>query len=44
MIDAEFGYYGPVCFDIGTAIGNLLLNYCSLPGLLALREAAAGRE
>lgn len=43
VIDAEFGYYGPVGFDIGTAIGNLLLNYCGLPGLLALREAAAGR-
>ncbi len=44
VIDAEFGYYGPIGFDIGTAIGNLLLNYCGLPGLLALREAAAGRE
>lgn len=44
VIDAEFGYYGPVGFDIGTTIGNLLLNYCGLPGLLPLREAAAGRE
>ncbi|NDL63627.1 S-methyl-5-thioribose kinase [Acerihabitans arboris] len=44
VIDAEFGYYGPVGFDIGTAMGNLLLNYCGLPGLLALREAAAARE
>jgi len=44
VIDAEFGYYGPMGFDIGTAIGNLLLNYCGLPGLLALRDAAAGRE
>lgn len=43
-IDAEFGYYGPVGFDIGTAIGNLLLNYCGAPGQLALREAAAARE
>ena len=25
-IDAEFGYFGPIGFDIGTAIGNLLLN------------------
>jgi 5-methylthioribose kinase len=31
-IDAEFGYFGPIGFDIGTAIGNLLLNYCGLPG------------
>ncbi|WP_297196446.1 S-methyl-5-thioribose kinase [uncultured Pluralibacter sp.] len=43
-IDAEFGYYGPVGFDIGTAIGNLLLNYCGAPGQLGLREAAAARE
>ncbi|MEH2922673.1 S-methyl-5-thioribose kinase [Samsonia erythrinae] len=43
-IDAEFGFYGPMGFDVGTAIGNLLLNYCGLAGLLAPREAAAGRE
>ncbi|MBT9184097.1 S-methyl-5-thioribose kinase [Pectobacterium punjabense] len=43
-IDAEFGFYGPMGFDVGTAVGNLLLNYCGLPGLLAPREAAAGRE
>ncbi|KHT38398.1 S-methyl-5-thioribose kinase [Pectobacterium brasiliense] len=43
-IDAEFGFYGPIGFDVGTVIGNLLLNYCGLPGLLAPREAAAGRE
>ncbi|MFJ5319294.1 S-methyl-5-thioribose kinase [Pectobacterium versatile] len=43
-IDAEFGFYGPIGFDAGTAIGNLLLNYCGLPGLLAPREAAARRE
>lgn len=43
-IDAEFGFYGPIGFDIGTALGNLLLNYCGLPGLLGPREAAAARE
>ncbi|QTF07349.1 S-methyl-5-thioribose kinase [Brenneria izadpanahii] len=43
-IDAEFGFYGPIGFDVGTALGNLLLNYCGLPGLLAPREAAAARE
>ena len=43
-IDAEFGYYGPVGFDIGTAVGNLLLNYCGAPGHLGLRDAAAARE
>lgn len=43
-IDAEFGFYGPMGFDLGTAMGNLLLNYCGLPGLVATREAADGRE
>ncbi|MDU1573092.1 MAG: S-methyl-5-thioribose kinase [Pantoea sp.] len=43
-IDAEFGYFGPIGFDVGTALGNLLINYCGLPGLLAPREAAEGRE
>jgi len=43
-IDAEFGYFGPIGFDIGTAVGNLLLNYCGLPGQLGIRDAAAGRE
>ncbi|CFR29235.1 S-methyl-5-thioribose kinase [Yersinia massiliensis] len=43
-IDAEFGFYGPIGFDIGTALGNLLLNYCGLPGLSGPRDAAAGRE
>lgn len=43
-IDAEFGYFGPVGFDVGTAIGNLLLNYCGLPGQLGIREAASGRD
>lgn len=43
-IDAEFGYFGPIGFDIGTAIGNLLLNYCGVPGHLGIRDAAAARE
>ena len=43
-IDAEFGYYGPIGFDLGTAMGNLLLNYCGVPGLLAPREAAEARD
>jgi len=29
MIDPEFGFFGPVGFDIGSFIGNLLLNYCA---------------
>ena len=44
VIDAEFGFYGPIGFDVGSALGNLLLNYCGLPGLLGPRDAAAGRE
>ncbi|WP_067704901.1 MULTISPECIES: S-methyl-5-thioribose kinase [unclassified Erwinia] len=44
LIDAEFGYYGPIGFDVGSALGNLLINYCALPGLLAPREAADARE
>ena len=43
-IDAEFGFYGPIGFDVGSALGNLLLNYCGLPGLLGPRDAAAGRD
>ncbi len=43
-IDAEFGYFGPIGFDLGTAMGNLLLNYCGAPGLLGIREAADVRE
>ncbi|CNI26937.1 methylthioribose kinase [Yersinia aldovae] len=43
-IDAEFGFYGPIGFDVGTVLGNLLLNYCGLPGLAGPRDAAAGRE
>ena len=43
-IDAEFGYVGPIGFDVGTAIGNLLLNFCGLPGHMGTRDAAAARE
>lgn len=35
VIDAEFGFFGPMGFDIGTAIGNLLLNYCGGDGLFS---------
>ena len=44
VIDAEFGYYGPIGFDVGSVLGNILINYCALPGLLAPREAADARE
>ena len=32
VIDPEFGFFGPVGFDIGSFIGNLLLNYCAQAG------------
>lgn len=43
-IDAEFGFFGPIGFDLGTAVGNLLLNYCAQPGHFGPRDAAANRE
>lgn len=38
-IDAEFGFYGPMGFDVGTVIGNLLINYVALPALQAQAQA-----
>jgi len=35
VIDPEFAYFGPIGFDLGSVIGNLLLNWCGqhqLPG------------
>ncbi|MCF2859693.1 S-methyl-5-thioribose kinase [Pseudoalteromonas sp. SMS1] len=32
LIDPEFGFFGPIGFDIGSFIGNLLLNYCAQNG------------
>ncbi len=32
VIDPEFAYYGPMGFDIGTVIANLLLNYAGQEG------------
>ncbi|MED5524092.1 MAG: S-methyl-5-thioribose kinase [Pseudomonadota bacterium] len=28
VIDAEFGFFGPIGFDVGSVIGNLLLAWC----------------
>ncbi|MDH2432900.1 S-methyl-5-thioribose kinase [Pokkaliibacter sp. MBI-7] len=38
VIDAEFAYYGPMGFDIGSFIGNMLLNFCGQWGLMAAEE------
>lgn len=32
VIDPEFGFYGPMGFDIGAFIGNLILAYFSQDG------------
>ncbi|MBM7572332.1 S-methyl-5-thioribose kinase [Aquibacillus albus] len=32
VIDREFAFYGPIGFDIGTLIGNMLLNYSGQEG------------
>jgi len=44
VIDAEFGFYGPMGFDVGTVIANLLLNICGLNGLLGQDRAGAVRK
>jgi 5-methylthioribose kinase len=38
VIDPEFAFYGPMGFDIGAIIANLLLNYCSHLGHTLDRE------
>ncbi|MCQ8879668.1 S-methyl-5-thioribose kinase [Pseudoalteromonas shioyasakiensis] len=42
MIDPEFGFFGPVGFDIGSFMGNLLLNYCAQNARIA--ELAKRRQ
>ncbi len=32
VIDPEFAFYGPIGFDLGAFVGNLLLNWYSQPG------------
>lgn len=45
VIDPEFAYYGPLGFDIGAVIANLLLNYAGQHGLQAdPGERASYRE
>lgn len=41
VIDAEFGFYGPMGFDVGSFIGNLLLSYA---GQFGLQEDAERRQ
>lgn len=39
VIDAEFGFYGPIGFDVGSLFGNLLLNYAGQFGLQEEQDA-----
>ncbi|MGM0922227.1 MAG: S-methyl-5-thioribose kinase [Bacillota bacterium] len=38
VFDPEFAFYGPMAFDIGAVIANLLLNFCSHEGHTLERE------
>ncbi|MCD8510469.1 MAG: S-methyl-5-thioribose kinase [Bacillus sp. (in: Bacteria)] len=38
VIDPEFAYYGPMGFDIGAVIANLLLNYAAQEGRASTEE------
>lgn len=44
LIDAEFGYYGPIGFDCGSFIANLLLNYIACPALFNDPAQAAAQQ
>lgn len=39
VIDAEFGFYGPIGFDVGSLMGNLLINYVASIGLFSEQQA-----
>lgn len=43
VIDPEFAYYGPIGFDIGAILANLLLHYVSVPGWIKDEAAASAR-
>jgi 5-methylthioribose kinase len=38
VIDAEFAFYGPIFFDVGKYLGNLLLNFLSLDGRASVAD------
>jgi 5-methylthioribose kinase len=41
VIDPEFAYYGPMGFDIGAVLANLLLNYAAQGGRMADEQDCA---
>lgn len=44
VIDPEFAYYGPMGFDIGAVIANLVLNYVAQPGWNDTESAVLAKE
>ncbi|WP_223068497.1 S-methyl-5-thioribose kinase [Paenibacillus caui] len=44
VIDPEFAFYGPMGFDIGAVIANLLLNFAAQPGWSADEETLKQRR
>lgn len=44
VIDPEFAYYGPMGFDIGAVLGNLLIAYAAHPGHTPDQQHAAYQE
>ncbi len=44
VIDPEFAYFGPMGFDIGAVIGNLLLNYAAQEHWSADESSRSGRR
>ncbi|MCC5452237.1 S-methyl-5-thioribose kinase [Rheinheimera sp. UJ51] len=44
VIDAEFGFYGPIGFDVGSLLANFCLNYLGCAGLLADAEAVTAHQ
>ncbi|MGF6356110.1 5-methylthioribose kinase [Paenibacillus sp. 4624] len=44
VIDPEFAFYGPMGFDVGAVLANLLLHYVSLSGRISEHSARKERE
>lgn len=44
VIDAEFGFYGPIGFDVGSLIANLLINYVASPGLFTDQQHCVSQQ
>ena len=44
VIDPEFAFYGPIGFDLGAFLGNLLLSWYSQPGHATAEDDRAGYQ